>query len=330
MSRQLPKLTSRQVVQLRPDTERPAPTRVPLDVIVEQEPLDKIGTVGMSATLFLVGSECRFRCVMCDLWKYTHREATPAGYLVDQVRAGIQQAQDKTRLVVGDATTVDCIKLYNASNFFASANVPEADLPEIASLVASTPRVVVENHPSILTASICQFRDRLDGTLEVALGLETTHTDILPRLNKSMTLDTFRRCTQWLGERQVESRAFVLLNPPGLEHDEATEACLESIRFAESCGVRQVSVIPVRKGNGAIDHLEQLGAFEPPPASMLEAVMQQVDEFRCIVTADLWDWNLLAGQCDQCGEERRQRLHNLNLQQRSQADALGGDCNCGT
>ncbi len=108
----------------------------------------------------------------------------------------------------------------------------------------------------------------------------------------------------------------MLLNPPGLEYSEAIDACLESIRFAESCGVRQVSVIPTRRGNGAIDHLQKLGMFTPPPASMLEVVMRHVEQFSCVVTADLWDWQLLDGQCDCCGDARKQRLVVINLTQR--------------
>lgn len=329
---ELPRLTSEDVLRLRPDLQRPLPSQVPLDVQVELEPADKLGNVLTSATLFLVGSECRFRCVMCDLWKYTHAGVTPPGNLTAQVQAGLADAH--TQLNLGGPVSMGvrkeelaCVKLYNASNFFVPANVPKEDLSAIGKCVADIPRVVVENHPSIRNDSVLAFRDAIAGRLEVALGLETTHPAILPKLNKAMDLDMFRQCAQWLRERQIDMRAFVLLQPPGLTGSEAIDSCIDTIRFAESCGVRHVSVIPVRSGNGALEHFSKQGTFSAPTAGMLETVMQSVDQYQCVVTADLWDWDAMAGQCSRCSEPRKKQLEMLNLSQ-CPAAGLPGLCGC--
>ena len=42
-------------------------------------------TVVRAATLFLTGSECPWRCVMCDLWRYTTLEDTPVGAIPHQI-----------------------------------------------------------------------------------------------------------------------------------------------------------------------------------------------------------------------------------------------------
>src|SRR5213080_2835173 len=55
-------------------------------LIVEDE-LRADSTVAQTATVFLTGRECRWRCVMCDLWQYTTTTDTPAGAIPDQVRA---------------------------------------------------------------------------------------------------------------------------------------------------------------------------------------------------------------------------------------------------
>lgn len=330
MAAELPKLTSQDVLRLRPDIQRPAPSQVPLDVYVEREPADKLGNVLTSATLFLVGSECRFRCVMCDLWKYTHDGVTPPGNLAAQVRSGLTEVDRRLNLGVQTNTAepkLACLKLYNASNFFVPANVPIGDLEAIGKCISHVPRIVVENHPSIRNDSVLAFRDAVSGRLEVALGLETTHPAVLPCLNKAMDLNMFRECVHWLREREIDTRAFVLLQPPGLIGSEALQSCIDTIRFAESCGVRHVSVIPVRGGNGALEHLSALGTFSIPSASMLESVMQSVDQFQCVVTADLWDWNAMVGHCKQCSGPRRQQLDRLNLTQRSER-RWQGLCGC--
>lgn len=48
--------------------------------------------------------------------------------------------------------------------------------------------VIIEIHPKLCGDLCLRFRDRLDGRLAIALGLETVNPDVLPRLSKSMTL----------------------------------------------------------------------------------------------------------------------------------------------
>lgn len=321
---EIPDFNNREIVELRPPLARPSPQFQPLGVELEAEPIDKAGNTCMAGTIFLVGSECRFRCTMCDLWQYTHAGPTPPGAIVQQVASGRKQLDERLAAklsespLVATAESLGCIKLYNASNFFATSNVPASDLPNIANLVSPCDRVVVENHPTIQTPAITDFAQRLTGRLEVALGLETSHPKLLDKLNKAMSLDDFRAACDWLMARDIDIRVFVLLQPPGLDGSAAVDWCLESIRFADQAGARQVSVIPVRLGNGAVDQLRRDGLFKPPVASSLESVMESVGDFRCLVTADLWDWQHLGGMCDACSQSRRQRLETANLTQSPQ------------
>ncbi|HBE67802.1 MAG TPA: radical SAM protein [Planctomycetaceae bacterium] len=318
---ELPDFDNRDIVELRPQLSRPSPQLRPLGVELEAEPIDKFGETCLAGTIFLVGSECRFRCTMCDLWQYTHPGPTPPGALAQQITHGLKQLDESlgTKSLATSAAQpsipLRCIKLYNASNFFATTNVPASDLPNIADRVAHFDRVVVENHPTILLPAITDFKERLNGRLEVALGLETAHPKLLEKLNKAMSLNDFRIACDWLLARDIDVRVFVLLQPPGLDGNSAIDWCLESIRVAEKSGARQVSVIPVRRGNGAIDKLQQNGLFKQPTARSLEVVMQNVDAFRCIVTADLWDWQHIRGTCDACSQARKHLLEKTNLTQ---------------
>ena len=93
--------------------------------VQEDEP-DGQGGVVATRTYFLVGSECRFSCSMCDLWKYTLDDSvTPLGSLVAQIDALEQQCSSVQRQGFEGAseTGKEWLKLYNAANFFDERNV---------------------------------------------------------------------------------------------------------------------------------------------------------------------------------------------------------------
>jgi radical SAM enzyme (TIGR01210 family) len=274
--------------------------------------------VGVSTrVMLLTGGECRFTCSMCDLWKHTLPTPTPPGILPQQIRHGLAHPAP-------GAKPPRWIKLYNGSNFFDHRSVPREDLPEIASLVASFERVVVENHPRLCSEVVPAFRDQLSGQLEVAMGLETAHPEALAALNKQMTLDDMARACETLAAWGVDTRAFVLLGVPGIAPDEAVAWCLRSVAFARECGIRHVSIVPLRRGNGWVDRLLDDGPLRLPTAADLEAVadaaLSEPSEVAAatatVVTIDLWDFPTLAGSCDVCRPVRQARLAAMNLTQR--------------
>jgi radical SAM enzyme (TIGR01210 family) len=258
---------------------------------------------------------------MCDLWKYTHVEATRPGAIPAQIQYVLEQVdlQESEELWV---------KLYNASNFFAEKNVPEVDLNAIADLLTPFNRVIVENHPLLTNDRLFAFAERLSGKLEVAMGLETVHPIILQRLNKQMTLDDFSAACERLLRQNIDVRSFVLLRPPGLGEQEGIDWCQRAVEFAKQSGARDVAVIPLRSGNGALEYLKSLELCELPLAGSLERVLAKcVGRDQTIVTADLWDWDKLRGLCPRCSQSRKQRLHEMNLQQ-CVMPAVDIDCTC--
>lgn len=312
----LPSLTSDEIISLRPPAHRPDTDDLPLEVSWEQEftpdpPCKKADVL----TVMLRGGECSFKCLMCDLWKYTHPGATPQNAISSQLTTALSQNALNSRRNDAQSERPRWIKLYNASNFFAPTNVPSAELTEIAQQLNGFSRVVVENHPTIRTRKILDFQLQLSGQLEVAMGLETVHPQTLAALNKQMTLDDFQKACEWLRGHGIDVRAFILLRPPGMSEAEGIDWCLKAIEFANTNGVRHASIIPVRGGNGALEFLEGRGLFEAPMASSLEAVLSQVEYSNMVVTADLWDWSQLRGTCHHCSQQRHQQLNNANLTQ---------------
>lgn len=235
------------------------------------------------------------------------------------------------------------IKLYNSGSFFDPRAIPPEDHEAIAGRVAASERVIVECHPALIGESALRFRDlltasnvtspdrsapRRDGghqpptrlvgdgpTLEVAMGLETAQPDALAKLNKRMTLEQFRRAADLLRENEIPLRVFVLVKPPFLDEVEALPWAMRSVDFAFDCGATVVSLIPTRFGNGALEALARRGEFSPPKLSALEAALEYgIRLKRGRVFADLWNLENFS-DCASCFQERRGRLHRVNLEQ---------------
>lgn len=240
----------RWILERRPDRESLDPRR-PYAFFVEEE-CSKDGTVLPVTTVFLTNRECPWRCVMCDLWRNTLTESVPIGAIPDQIDYALARLSNARQ-----------IKLYNSGSFFDRRAIPPEDFPAIADRVKSFERVIVESHPALLGECSLRFRDFLQAPLEVAMGLETVHPEILPRLNKRMSLRQFAAGADFLRDHAMDLRVFVLVKPPFMGEDEAFEWAARSIDFAFDCAATAVALIPTRGGNGAMDDLAENGEFSP-------------------------------------------------------------------
>lgn len=273
-------------------------------VLAERERLAD-GRLVDSLTVFPIGAECPFACVHCDLWKHTTGpRATPPGSLPRQLRRALET-------VTG---APEQIKLYNASNFFEDRAVPPGDDPALLELLSSLPRVVVECHPRWIGERCFRFAQRLEGRLQVAIGLETVHPEALPHLGKGMTVERFDRAAEALRIRSVGVRAFVLLGAPFVPPDEAVDWAVESVRHALEQGVEHVALLPLRGGNGAVDRLRRRGELGRPGLGELESAFERslTLGLEGVVTVDLWDLEADLG-CLACREPRQARLARMNL-----------------
>ena len=280
---------------------------------IEKERL-KSGKIEDVITIFLTNKECPFTCLMCDLWKNTTDEKVPPGAIPDQIKWVLDQHPNSKH-----------IKLYNSGNFFDKQAIPVEDHREIASLLQGFETVIVESHPRLINDNVLRFRDMLEKELQVAIGLETVHPDILPRLNKRMELSDFRKSVEFLHQNDINSRAFILLRPPFLTEAEGIEWAKRSIDFAFECGVECCVVIPTRAGNGAIDWLQNKRDFTPPDITSLEEVLDYGIGLKSgRVFADLWDIDKFS-TCNKCLDPRKTRLESTNLHQDLLPPVL---CNC--
>lgn len=286
---------------------------------VEDEAHLPEGTLAHTATVFLTGRECPWRCVMCDLWRFTTPGPTPPGAIPAQLSWARRELARRGK-------TVTQWKLYNASSFFDPLAVPPADYGEIARVLADAGRVTVESHPALVGRRVDDLlaafgRAAHPGgpppALEVAMGLETAHPEALAALNKRMTLDDFRRAASSLSSRGVSLRAFLLVHPPFIRPDAQDEWALRSIDEGVNAGASVISLIPTRPGNGALEALAARGLFTAPGLAdaerTFEAGMAHIAG-RARVFLDLWDLDRLSA-CRECFEARRARLQAMNRRQ---------------
>lgn len=288
-------------------TQRPRKNLVsvwrPYNVLLEKERTEE-GQVEDVLTIFLSNRECPFRCLMCDLWKNTTDARVPLGAIPEQIRWARHHASPTPN-----------VKLYNSGNFFDSQAIPPEDYPHIADLLKEFRTVLVESHPRLINDRCLRFQGLLQPQLQVAMGLETIHPQVLPKLNKRMMLEDFERATGFLTRHDILVRAFILLRPPFMTESEGVLWARRTIDFACDLGVECCVVIPTRGGNGALERLRELGLFHPPNITSLEEVVEYgISLNRGRVFADLWDIERFA-PCSECRSRRIHRLLQINLTQ---------------
>lgn len=300
----LPKITNQTVLESRPPKEEMDPLR-PHFFLNEQE-VQADGELRSVNTIFLTNRECPFKCVMCDLWRHTLDKPTPEHAVPSQIEYALERLPN-----------AEVIKLYNSGNFFDGKAIPRSDYSNIAGLLSGYDHVIVENHPKLTGPFIPEFKKLLNGSFEIAMGLETIHPDVLPRLNKEITPENFRTSTEYLISEGISVRAFILLNPPFLaDPQENIEWTLRSVEFALECGVEACSVIPTRDGNGIMEKLRESGNYVPPTIDAFEEVIDKAMNFDgARIFADLWDLSRFSN-CRHCFYDRKDRLQKMNLEQR--------------
>jgi len=273
------------------------------------------GEIVPIATVVLTNRECPWRCLMCDLWKNTLTETVPSGAIPAQIDYALAQLPPARQ-----------IKLYNSGNFFDPRAIPVGDYPAIVERIASFERVIVECHPALIAGDCFRFRDQLSGRLEVAMGLETVHPQVLEKLNKRMTTDMYAAAAARLRSHEIDLRAFILVRPPFMRPTESLHWTKRSLDFAFDCGATAAALIPTRAGNGAVEALAATREYSRPSLGTLEAAAAYgIGLGRGRVFADLWD--LKPGfECPHCYPERIVRLRVMNLQQAIPAQVPCGHC----
>ena len=304
-----PAARSHWIIEHRGRKNRLDPSR-PYSWLLEKERAAN-GDLVDGLPIFLSNKECPWRCLMCDLWQNTLDETVPTGSITRQIDFALDQAEREC----GNLTKLRQVKLYNAGSYFDAQAIPESDDAAIADRLAQFDRVIVESHPALVGDRCIRFHDRLDGRLEIAIGLETVHPEVLEKLNKRVTLDQFRAAADFVTQNKMDLRTFVLLQPPFIQTEDSVDWAKRSVDFSQDCGATVTALIPTRTGNGAMDRLAAAGQFTEPTLSQLEEVLDYgVGQERSRVFADLWDLGRFSSW-PACFPARQDRLAKQNQTQ---------------
>ena len=265
-----------------------------------------------TATIFLTNRECPFRCLMCDLWQNTLNETVQIGAIPAQIRFALKQLNYAKK----ESRKGAQIKLYNAGSFFDPNAIHPEEYAEIAELISGFDRVIVESHPAFLGDRTFTFQRMLDAKLEIAVGLETANPVVLAKLNKGITLDSFKKASDLLKDNDIALRVFILLRPPFLTEEEGVFWAKKSLDFSMECGAEIMCLIPTRGGNGAMEILSDEGSYSPPNLESLRETMKHgLAQKSGRIYADLWDIEKFAVGSD--APQQILRLSEMNrLQQR--------------
>lgn len=247
----------------------------PYGFFTEQE-LTRSGFVEDHNIILTTNKECPFKCVMCDLWQNTLDYRVETGAIATQVEDALNVLPKAKHL-----------KLYNAGSFFDRQSIPKQDTFDIADelQVRGYETLIVEAHPKLIGTPCIEFAEYLQPQLDVAMGLETIDPNVLPKLNKNMTLDDFERATALMINRGINVRAFVLLRTPWQTEEEGIDWAKASIDYAQSIGVECISVIPMRTNPRQPD----LPIRKPIQESLDEVVAYGKSKNNGRVFGDSWD-----------------------------------------
>lgn len=227
------------------------------------------GSHSACLTVFLLGRECPYTCVYCDLWQHTLDRDTPSGALPHQLDLAVAAAARSPAASPFDSGAT-ILKLYNASNFFDRRAVPPED--DAALLERSRPfrKLVVESHARMLGRRCLAYAEAMEGRLQVAIGFESAHPGVLEKIGKEVTTSDLRRAGAFLARASIGLRAFVLIGAPFLKRAERPEWTRRTCELALEAGAEQVVLIPLRASPGQLDRLVAAGEAELPDLAEVE------------------------------------------------------------
>lgn len=251
------------------------------------------GSRAQSLTVFLIGRECPFTCVYCDLWQHTLGGDTPAGALPRQLDLALA-ASGADRHPAGHPASL--LKLYNASNFFDPRAVPPPDGAALLARARSFGKLVVESHAKLLGRRCLAAAEAMEGRLQVAVGFECAHPGVLRKIGKGVTVADLRRAGQFLAAAGIGLRAFVLAGPPFLARAERPEWTRRTCELALELGAEQVVLIPLRSAPGELARRIAAGAVELPDLQEIEETVGFCAPLApARILLDTWDLERLAG-----------------------------------
>ena len=206
-------------------------------------------------------------CSMCGYAKDTlGRSATPEELGV-QLEAALRAYRGEPY-----------VKIYTSGSFLDDREVDAASRRRfMEGFAGHARRLLFETLPEFATEdSLRPLQKAFPGELEVALGLESTQSDVLLRyVNKNSPPEAYIAAADRVRAWGLRPKGYLLLKPPYLTEREAIEDVVTSVRIAAP-HFDTLSVNPVHIQNGTVvEWLFRRGRYRPPWLWSLSEVMRR-------------------------------------------------------
>jgi archaeosine synthase beta-subunit len=242
----------------RPPPAAPADASRFVNAWVEAEALDGVRVPAF--VLILRTRGCYWAdekgCSMCGYARDTLGRSATAAELAAQLRHALGRYRDEPY-----------VKLYTSGSFLDDREVDPASREAIVGAFSGRARrLLVESLPEFATpATLGPLKDRFAGTLEVALGLESTDPLVLARyVHKNAPPSAYLAAADRVRALGLRAKAYLLLKPPYLTEGEAIADVVRSVGEAAP-RFDSLSVNPVHiQGGTVVEWMYRRGRYRPP------------------------------------------------------------------
>lgn len=195
-------------------------------------------------------------CSMCGYAKDTlGRSATPEE-LAEQLGRALRRYRGEPY-----------VKVYSSGSFLDDREVdPVSREALVHAFSGRARRLLFETLPEFLTeTTVAPLRGAFDGTLEIALGLESTDPTVLAKfVHKNAPPSAYLDAADRARALGASPKAYLLLKPPYLAESEAIADVVRSVGDAAP-HFDTMSVNPVHIQNGTVvEWLYRRGRYRPP------------------------------------------------------------------
>jgi|YelNatPaOPRAMG01_1025707.scaffolds.fasta_scaffold00875_15 radical SAM enzyme (TIGR01210 family) len=172
----------------------------------------------------------------------------------------------------------EVLKIFTSGSFFDPVEVDgEIQFDIIRKVLKGYDYLIVESRPEYIGKLNGLFSE-FSGRLQVAIGMESTDSDILKySVNKNYDFEDFKKAADLLHQESVSVRAYLLLKPPYLSEEEAIRDAIKSAReIADYSDFISINPMNIQSGT-LVEKLYKEGNYRPP---WLWSVVEVIESLR--------------------------------------------------
>lgn len=267
-------------------------------------------------------------CIMCGYNLESDSRITQEN-LVNQIRHVREKVEEKVR-----SKRPKIIKIFTSGSFFDPSELSEEVRSEVYSFVEElgAGKLIVESRPEFVRAA--EEALKRDFRLEVGIGLETGDDFVRNKIiQKGFTFDQFRKASEFLKEKGIGVKAYLLLKPPFLSEGEAIEDAINSSKLLidkKLADVISLNLMNVQ-ARTYVERLWQRKLYRPPWLWSAISVLKKVSRMssmNCFIISD----PVAAGKkrgphnCGKCDGVFAEAIREFSLTQ--DAGLLDLECDC--